>query len=65
LLLLWDRILGFDSLEPLPLLAAGVFVFRGPDLLCATSVDDVSEPPRSAVSVGVSLGALGCHRVAA
>ena len=27
-LLLWDRILGFDSLELLPLLAASIFVFR-------------------------------------
>ena len=25
---LWDRILGFDSLELLPLLAASIFVFR-------------------------------------
>ena len=27
-LLLWDRIIGFDSLLPLPLLAAAIFSFR-------------------------------------
>ena len=43
LLLLWDRVLGFDSLELLPLLAAGIFIFRGPDLIASTSADEVSK----------------------
>ena len=36
LLLLWDRIIGFDSLEPLPLLAAAIFAFRAAALHGAT-----------------------------
>ena len=40
-LLLWDRVLGFDSLELLPLLAAAIFVFRKADLCAAQSMDEV------------------------
>ena len=32
-LVLWDRIIGFDSLELLPILAAAVFVYRAKWLL--------------------------------
>jgi hypothetical protein len=32
-LLLWDRILGFDTLELLPVLAAAIFAFRRNALL--------------------------------
>jgi hypothetical protein len=32
-LLLWDRILGFDSLQVLPLLAATIFAFRKQTLM--------------------------------
>jgi hypothetical protein len=42
-LLLWDRILGHDSLLPLPLLAAAVVVFRAKELLQAQSSEDVEE----------------------
>ena len=34
-LLLWDRILGFDDLELLPILAAAIFVYRAKWLLQA------------------------------
>lgn len=33
MLLLWDRILGFDSLQVLPLLAATIFAFRKQTLM--------------------------------
>jgi len=32
-LLLWDRILGYDSVELLPILAAAIFSFRKTNLL--------------------------------
>ena len=34
-LLLWDRVIGFDSLEPLPMLAAAIFLFHERALLQA------------------------------
>ena len=40
-LLLWDRVLGFDSLEPLPMLAVAVFVFHAKALMLATEADHV------------------------
>eukprot|EP00041_Stephanoeca_diplocostata_P038176 m.1481930 g.1481930 ORF g.1481930 m.1481930 type:complete len:539 (-) comp25178_c0_seq22:2789-4405(-) len=36
-LLLWDRVLGWDSLLVLPLLAVAIFAYRKHDLLAATS----------------------------
>ena len=39
-LLLWDRILGFDTLELLPLFAAAVFAFRRNALLQVESSKD-------------------------
>lgn len=42
-LLLWDRILGFDSLLLLPVLAAAIFLFRSEQLLAATTADDVND----------------------
>jgi len=39
-LLLWDRIIGFDSLELLPILAAAIFLFHERALLQATDSDD-------------------------
>uniref|UniRef100_A0A672QCU1 Rab-GAP TBC domain-containing protein n=1 Tax=Sinocyclocheilus grahami TaxID=75366 RepID=A0A672QCU1_SINGR len=38
LLLLWDRILGYDSLEIVAVLAAAVFVFRAENLMEVTSL---------------------------
>eukprot|EP00048_Salpingoeca_helianthica_P003701 m.69758 g.69758 ORF g.69758 m.69758 type:complete len:526 (-) comp12848_c0_seq2:38-1615(-) len=39
-MLLWDRIVGFDSLEPLAVLAAAIFAFRKQKLLaCASGAD--------------------------
>ena len=50
-LLLWDRVVGFDSLEPLPLLAVAVFVFHAKALMLATEADHVhhvlADPPSS------------------
>lgn len=40
-LLLWDRIIGFDSLELLPVLAAAVFGFRRQALLASQSASEV------------------------
>ena len=40
-LLLWDRILGFDNLELLPLTAASLFLFKRDLLFTATSRKDV------------------------
>ncbi|KAL3154472.1 hypothetical protein ABBQ32_013938 [Trebouxia sp. C0010 RCD-2024] len=40
-LLLWDRIIGFDSLLPLPLLAVAVLAFRRQVLLSAESKEEV------------------------
>lgn len=42
-LLLWDRVLGFDSLLVLPVLAVAIFVYRSERLLSATSTDDVND----------------------
>lgn len=39
-LLLWDRIVGFDSLEPLPILAVAVFLFHEHALLQAADGDE-------------------------
>ena len=39
-LLLWDRVVGFDSLEPLPILAAAIFLFHERALLQAADSDD-------------------------
>jgi hypothetical protein len=41
LLLLWDRILGFDSLDLLPLLAVAVLLFRCDTILEAANGDAV------------------------
>lgn len=38
LLLLWDRILGYNSLEILAVLAAAVFAFRAVNLMEVTSL---------------------------
>ena len=43
MLLLWDRVVGFDSLLPLPVLAVAVFSFRGDALRCARSGAEVLE----------------------
>ena len=44
LLLLWDRILAYDSLDLLPILATSIFLFRSELLLRhAKSADDVVE----------------------
>ena len=40
-LVLWDRIIGFDSLELLPILAAAVFVYRAKWLLQASEPSQV------------------------
>lgn len=38
-LLLWDRVVGFDSLLPLPVLAASIFAFRASALMQAQDAD--------------------------
>ena len=42
-LLLWDRVLGFEDLSLLPILAAAIFVYRSEKLLTANSLDDVKD----------------------
>ena len=39
--MLWDRIIGFDSLELLPVLAAAIFVYRAKWLLQASELAHV------------------------
>jgi hypothetical protein len=41
--LLWDRIIGFDSLELLPILAAAIFVFRANLILNCQSREEFDE----------------------
>ncbi|XP_060687301.1 TBC1 domain family member 19 isoform X2 [Hemiscyllium ocellatum] len=61
LLLLWDRILGYNSLEILAVLAAAVFAFRAENLMEATSLataevnEDCALSEDSCGAVGVSL----------
>jgi hypothetical protein len=43
LLLLWDRILGLDSLDILPLVAVAIFFFRRQSILLAESANEVKE----------------------
>ena len=43
LLLVWDRIIGNDSLLVLPVLAAAIFAFRKKALMAATCVEDIEE----------------------
>merc|ERR1740117_446383 len=38
-LLLWDRVIGFDSLQLLPLLALAIFMFRADELICARNAN--------------------------
>ena len=40
---LWDRVLGYQDLSLLPVLAAAIFVYRSELLLTATSMDDVKD----------------------
>ena len=41
--LLWDRIIGFETLEILPILAAGIFVFRSNLILNCTNQEEFDE----------------------
>ena len=41
--LLWDRIIGFETLEILPILAAGIFVFRANLILNCTNQEEFDE----------------------
>ena len=52
-LLLWDRILGFDSLELLPLLAVAIFAYRSSWLLQATDAERVDRILNNTASIKV------------
>ena len=41
--LLWDRVIGFETLEILPILAAGIFVFRSNLILNCTNQEEFDE----------------------
>ena len=41
--LLWDRVIGFETLEILPILAAGIFVFRANLILNCTTLEEYDE----------------------
>ena len=41
--LLWDRIIGFETLQMLPILAAGIFVFRANLILNCTNQEEFDE----------------------
>ena len=42
-LLLWDRLLGFEQLALLPVLAAAIFVYKSELLLTATKLEDITD----------------------
>mmetsp|Transcript_16695 Transcript_16695/g.54358 ORF Transcript_16695/g.54358 Transcript_16695/m.54358 type:complete len:149 (-) Transcript_16695:79-525(-) len=42
-LLLWDRVIGFDTNLVLPVLAAAIFLFRSEQLMTAQTPDDVHD----------------------
>ncbi|RQM23582.1 hypothetical protein B5M09_004045 [Aphanomyces astaci] len=42
-LLLWDRVVGYDSLEIIAIFAAALFTFRSHELLQVTKIDDVKD----------------------
>ncbi|OQS03927.1 hypothetical protein THRCLA_03790 [Thraustotheca clavata] len=42
-LLLWDRVIGYDSLEVLAIFAAALFTFRSQDLLLVLKAEDVKD----------------------
>ena len=42
-LLLWDRVIGFDRLELLPILAASIFLYRAASLVQCRTADDVRD----------------------
>mmetsp|Transcript_1502 Transcript_1502/g.2870 ORF Transcript_1502/g.2870 Transcript_1502/m.2870 type:complete len:535 (-) Transcript_1502:364-1968(-) len=42
-LLFWDRLIAFDSLELVALLACGIFLYRSKSVLSAQTVDEVQE----------------------
>ena len=52
-LILWDRIIGFDSLELLPLLAAAIFVYRAKWLLQASEAAHVQRLLQDATGLRV------------
>tara|TARA_B110001452_G_scaffold167855_1_gene140241 strand:+ start:203 stop:451 length:249 start_codon:yes stop_codon:yes gene_type:complete len=54
-LLLWDRVIGFDSLELLPALATAVFLFHEAALLQAADYEDVHRVLLDATELKVPL----------
>lgn len=40
---MWDRIVGFDSLEVLPILAASIFSFRAKRILNCNNQEEIDE----------------------
>ncbi len=53
LLSLWDRILGFDSLLILPVLAAAIFQYRGPAILRATTEAQITNLMKETANIKV------------
>ncbi|GMH89203.1 hypothetical protein TrST_g12976 [Triparma strigata] len=43
LLLLWDRLVGYDDLLLLPVLSAAIFTFRSETLMCTSSAQEVKD----------------------
>ncbi|KDO32047.1 hypothetical protein SPRG_03265 [Saprolegnia parasitica CBS 223.65] len=52
-LLLWDRVIGYDTLEILPIFAAALFTFRAKDLLLVLRADDVRDLFSEALEIQV------------
>jgi hypothetical protein len=52
-LLLWDRVLGFDSLDVLAVAAVAILRFRRDALLAATSEQDVADALDEAASLKI------------
>ncbi|RHZ04520.1 hypothetical protein DYB26_004294 [Aphanomyces astaci] len=52
-LLLWDRVVGYDSLEIIAIFAAALFTFRSHELLQVTKIDDVKDLFTDALEIQV------------
>ncbi|ETV94774.1 hypothetical protein H310_11730 [Aphanomyces invadans] len=52
-LLLWDRVVGYDSLEIIAIFAAALFTFRSHELLQVTKIDDVRDLFTEALEIQV------------
>jgi len=41
--LIWDRVIGYDSLEMIALVAAALFIYRGDAIMKTTSLEEIED----------------------